>query len=211
LLDALVSALGSARLMLLVSYRPGYQHNWGSKENYRQIRLSALPTRDTHYLLEVLLGDDPALMPLRQLLNARVGNPFFIEETVRSLVETQYLAGERGHYRLLRPTGTIQVPPTVQAILAARIDRLLPADKYLLQIASVAGLEIPLALLRPMADLTEDALVDALDRLQAAGFLYESGFFPDIEYSFVHALTHEVTYDGLLRMRRRALHDRRAH
>ncbi len=208
LLDALVSALGAARLMLLVSYRPGYQHDWGSKENYHQIRLSALPARDTRYLLEALLGDDPTLASLKQLLIARGGNPFFIEETVRSLVETQYLAGERGHYRLMRPTGTIQVPPTVRAILAARIDRLLPADKNLLQIASVAGREIPFAVLRPMAGLTEGALGDALDRLQAAGFLYESGFFPDVEYSFVHALTHEVTYDGLLRMRRRALHAR---
>ena len=208
LLDALVTVLSSARLMLLVSYRPDYQHNWGSKENYRQIRLSGLPTRDTRYLLEALLGEDPELASLKQLLVARGGNPFFIEETVRSLEETQYLAGERGHYRLLRPTVNIQVPPTVQAILAARIDRLLPGDKNLLQIASVAGREAPLAVLRPMADQTESALEDALDRLLAAGFLYESGSFPDVEYSFVHALTHEVTYDGLLRTRRRALHAR---
>jgi class 3 adenylate cyclase/tetratricopeptide (TPR) repeat protein len=208
LLDSLVSSLGSARIMLLVSFRPDYQHSWGSKENYHQIRLSALPTRDTAYLLEALLGEDPALAPLKQHLIARGGNPFFMEETVRSLVETHYLAGERGRYRLLRPTGAIQAPPTVQAILAARIDRLLPGDKNLLQIASVVGREIPLAVLRPMADLTEGALRDALDRLQAAGFLYESGFYPDVEYAFVHALTHEVTYDGVLRARRRALHAR---
>ena len=208
LLDSLVSSLGSARLMLLVSFRPDYQHNWGGKENYHQIRLSALPTRDTAYLLEALLGEDPELAPLKQHLIARGGNPFFMEETVRSLVETHYLAGERGHYRLLRPTGAIQAPPTVQAILAARIDRLLPRDKNLLQIASVVGREFPLAVLRPMADLSEGALRDALDRLQAAGFLYESGLYPDVEYSFVHALTHEVTYDGLLRARRRALHAR---
>lgn len=208
LLDALAGALGSARLMLLVSYRPGYQHSWGNKENYHQIRLNTLPSRETRYLLEALLGVDQGLASLKQLLAARGGNPFFIEETVRSLVETQYLAGERGHYRLLRPTGTIQIPPTVQAILAARIDRLRPGDKNLLQIASVAGREIPLAVLRLMADLPEGALADALDRLQAAGFIYESGFFPDVEYAFVHALTHEVTYDGLLRTRRRALHAR---
>ena len=208
LLDALVSALGSARLMLLVSYRPGYQHNWGSNENYHQIRLSALPRRDTAFLLEALLGEAPELAPLKQLLVARGGNPFFIEETVRSLVETEYLAGERGHYRLLRPTGTIEVPPTVQAILAARIDRLVPADKNLLQIASVVGREIPLAVLRPMADLAEGTLSDAIGRLQASGFLYESAFFPDVECAFVHALTQKVTYDGLLRTRRRALHAR---
>jgi predicted ATPase len=148
-----------------------------------------LPARDTRYLLEALLGDDPTLASLKQLLIARGGNPFFIEETVRSLVETQYLAGERGHYRLMRPTGTIQVPPTVRALLAARIDRLLPADKNLLQIASVVGREIRSPYLRPMAGLDGGALGDALDRLQAAGFLYESGFFPDREYSYTRSPT----------------------
>jgi class 3 adenylate cyclase/tetratricopeptide (TPR) repeat protein len=208
LLDALVSALGSARLLLVVSYRPGYQHNWGSDANYHQIRLSALPSDDTRDLLEVLLGKDPELIPFKQLLILRGGNPFFLEETVRALVETQYLSGERGHYRLRRPTGNIQVPPTVQATLAARIDRLPPSDKNLLQIASVVGRDIPLAVLRPMADLAEDALNNGLDRLQRAGFLYETGYYPDVEYSFTHALTHEVTYDGLLRTRRRSLHAR---
>jgi len=208
LLDALAGALGPARLLLLVTYRPGYQDVWGSRPNYRQIRLSALPTHDTHDLLEVLLGRDPDLDPLKQLLMGRGGNPFFLEETVRALVETQALSGERGHYRLMRPIGNIQVPPTVQAILAARIDRLLPGDKNLLQIASVVGREIPLAVLRPMADFTEDALNHALEHLQTAEFLFETGLYPDVEYSFTHALTHEVTYNGLLRARRSSLHAR---
>ncbi len=208
LLDALAGALGSARLLLLVTYRPGYEHVWGSKVNYSQIRLSALPTHDTRDLLEVLLGDDPELNPLKQLLILRGGNPFFLEETVRALVETQALSGERGHYRLMRPIGNIKVPPTVQATLAARIDRLLPNDKSLLQIASVVGREIPLAVLRPMADFTEVALNDALERLQTAEFLFETGLYPDVEYSFTHALTHEVTYNGLLRARRSSLHAR---
>jgi class 3 adenylate cyclase/tetratricopeptide (TPR) repeat protein len=208
LLDALAGALGSAHLLLLVTYRPGYQHIWGNKVNYHQIRLSALPTQDTRDLLEVLLGKDPELTPLKQLLIGRGGNPFFLEETVRALVETQALSGERSHYRLMRPIGNIQVPPTVQAILAARIDRLLPTDKNLLQIASVVGREILLAVLRPMADLTEEALNLALERLQTAEFLYETGVYPDVEYSFTHALTHEVTYNGLLRARRCSLHAR---
>jgi class 3 adenylate cyclase/tetratricopeptide (TPR) repeat protein len=208
LLDALAGALGSARLLLLVTYRPGYEHVWSSRANYRQIRLSALPTHDTRDLLEVLLGNDPELNPLKQLLIERGGNPFFLEETVRALVETQALSGERGHYRLMRAVGNIEVPPTVHAILAARIDRLHPSDKNLLQIASVAGREIPLAVLRPMTDLTEDALNHALDHLQTAEFLFESGLYPDVEYSFTHALTHEVTYNGLLRARRSSLHAR---
>ena len=171
LLDGLAGALGSARLLLLVSYRPGYQHIWGSKANYRQIRLSALPTDDTRDLLEVLLGKDPELTPLKQLLIGRGGNPFFLEETVRALVETQALSGERGHYRLTRPIEDIQVPPTVQATLAARIDRLLPGDKNLLQIASVVGREIPLAVLRPMADLTEEvsSVPTLIEEIQLVG------------------------------------------
>lgn len=208
LLDALVGVLGSACLLLLVTYRPGYEHVWGGRPNYHQIRLSALPTHDTRDLLEVLVGSDPDLDPLKQLLIERGGNPFFLEETVRALVETQALSGERGHYRLMRPIENIQVPPTVQAILAARIDRLHPSDKNLLQIASVAGREVPLAVLRPMTDLTEDALNHALDHLQTAEFLFESGLYPDVEYSFTHALTHEVTYNGLLRARRSSLHAR---
>jgi class 3 adenylate cyclase/tetratricopeptide (TPR) repeat protein len=208
LLDALAGALGSARLLLLVTYRPGYQHIWSSRQNYCEIRLSTLPTEDTKDLLEVLLGRDPELAPLKQLLIVRGGNPFFLEETVRALVETQALSGERGDYRLMRPIGNIQVPPTVQAILAARIDRLLPGDKNLLQVASVVGREIPLAVLRPMSDFTEEALNHALEHLQTAEFLFETGVYPDVEYSFTHALTHEVTYNGLLRARRSSLHAR---
>jgi tetratricopeptide (TPR) repeat protein len=208
LLDALAGALASARLLLLVTYRPGYEHVWGSKTNYRQIRLSPLPTDETRDLLEVLLGNDPELNPLKQLLIGRGGNPFFLEETVRALVETQALSGERGHYRLMRPIENIQVPPTVQAILAARIDRLPPNDKNLLQIASVVGREVPLAVLRPMSDFTEEALNHALEHLQTAEFLFETGLYPDVEYSFTHALTHEVTYNGLLRSRRSLLHAR---
>ena len=208
LLDALADALGSARLLLLVTYRPGYEHGWGSNANYRQIRLSPLPTDDTRDLLEVLLGHDPELNPLKQLLIDRGGNPFFLEETVRALVETQALSGERGQYRLTRPIENIRVPPTVQAILAARIDRLPPDDKNLLQIASVAGREVPLAVLRPMSNFTEEALNHALEHLQMAEFLFETGLYPDVEYSFTHALTHEVTYNGLLRARRSSLHAR---
>ncbi len=208
LLDALAGALDPARLLLLVTYRPGYELVWSSRANYRQVRLNALPTDDTQDLLEVLLGKDPELVPLKKLLMGRGGNPFFLEETVRALVETQALSGDRGNYRLMRPIENIQVPPTVQAILSARIDRLLPDDKNLLQIASIVGREVPLAVLRPMADFTEEALGHALEHLQAAEFLFETGLYPDVEYAFTHALTHEVTYNGLLRARRSSLHAR---
>jgi class 3 adenylate cyclase/tetratricopeptide (TPR) repeat protein len=206
-LDGLVESLGSSRLLLLVNYRPEYQHLWGSKTFYSQQRLDALPAESAGELLDALLGEDPGLAPLKQLLVKR-GNPFFLEETVRTLVETKALAGERGRYRLSQPVQAIQVPPTVQVMLAARIDRLSLEDKRLLQTASVVGKDVPSALLQAIADLSEEALRRGLDRLQAAEFLYETGLYPDLEYSFKHALTHDVTYGGLLQERRRELHAR---
>jgi len=208
LLDGIVESLGSARLLLLVNYRPGYQHTWGSRTYYSQMRLDVLPAAESAgELLEALLGDDPGLGPLKQLLVKR-GNPFFLEETVRTLVETKALAGERGRYRLTQPVQTIQVPATVQVMLAARIDRLASEDKRLLQVAAVLGKDVPFALLQAIAELPDDALRRGVDHLQAAEFVYETGLFPDLEYAFKHALTHEVTYGGLLQERRRELHAR---
>jgi class 3 adenylate cyclase/tetratricopeptide (TPR) repeat protein len=207
LLEALVDSLGSARLLLLVNYRPEYQHSWGSKTSYSQLRLDALPAESAGELLEALLGDDPGLAPLKQLLVKR-GNPFFLEETIRTLAETKVLVGERARYRLTQPVQAIQIPATVQVILAARIDRLSPEDKRLLQVASVVGKDVPWVLLQAIADLPDEAVRHGLDRLQAAEFLYETRLFPELEFSFKHALTHEVTYGGLLLERRHALHAR---
>jgi class 3 adenylate cyclase/tetratricopeptide (TPR) repeat protein len=207
LLDGLVESLGSARLLLLVNYRPGYEHTWGSRTYYSQMRLDVLPAESAGEFLESLLGDDPGLGPLKQLL-VRRGNPFFLEETVQTLVETAALVGERGRYRLTQPVPTIQVPATVQVMLAARIDRLAPGDKRLLQVAAVVGKDVPFALLQAIAELPDDALRRGLDHLQAAEFVYETRMFPDLEYAFKHALTHEVTYGGLLQERRRDLHAR---
>jgi predicted ATPase len=174
LLDSLVESLGSARLLLLVNYRPEYEHRWGSKTACSQLRLDALPAESAAELLAALLGPDPAVAQLTQMLVKR-GNPFFLEETVRTLVETGALAGERGAYRLTRPVEALQVPATVQTILAARIDRLSPEDKHLLQVASVVGKDVPFMLLQAIAELPDEALRGGLDRLQAAEFLYETG------------------------------------
>jgi len=171
------------------------------------MRLDALSTQHAGELLDMLLGADPGLEPLKELLVKR-GNPFFLEETVRTLVETKVLAGERGRYRLTQSVQTIQVPATVQVMLAARIDRLPSEDKHLLQTASVVGKDVPFALLQAIAELPDEALRRGLEHLQAAEFLYEAGLFPDLEYTFKHALTHEVTYGGLLQERRRELHAR---
>ena len=158
-LDALVESLPAARLLLLVNYRPEYRHDWGSKTAYTQLRLDPLPVASAAALLRTLLGDNPGLEPMKHLLIARTaGNPFFLEESVRTLAETGVLEGEPGAYRLVRGLPTIQVPPTVQAVMAARIDRLPPEEKHLLQIAAVIGTEVPFPLLQSIAELSEEAL-----------------------------------------------------
>jgi class 3 adenylate cyclase/tetratricopeptide (TPR) repeat protein len=209
LLDSVVESLPTARLLLLVNYRPEYQHAWGSKTYYRQLRIDPLPPESAEELLEALLGNDAGLRPLKQLLIERTeGNPFFLEESVRTLVETKVLAGERGGYHLARASHTLQIPATAQAILAARIDRLAPEDKRLLQAASVIGKDVSFTLLQAVAEGSEEGLRRGLANLQTAEFLYEARLFPDLEYTFKHALTHDVAYGSLLQERRRALHAR---
>jgi tetratricopeptide (TPR) repeat protein len=209
LLDRLVDSLPTARILLLVNYRPEYQHGWSNKTSYTQLRLDPLPSASADEVLQALLGDDPSLTPLKPRLIARAeGNPFFLEESVRALVETGVLVGERSAYRLERALQSLQVPATVQAVLAARIDRLLPEEKGLLQTAAVIGMEVSLALLQAIAETPEELLQRSLAQLQTAEFLYETRLFPEYEYTFKHALTHEVAYSGLLQERRRALHAR---
>src|SRR5262249_13788312 len=146
---------------------------------------------------------------LKRLLVERTeGNPFLVEESVRTLVETGALAGERGGYRLTRAAKTFEIPATAQAMLAARIDRLALEDKRLLQASSVIGKDVPLLLLEAIADMPDEELRRSVSRLQRAEFLYEAKLFPDVEYTFKHSLTHEVTYGGLLHDRRRTVHAR---
>jgi predicted ATPase len=209
LLDSLIESLPTARLLVLVNYRPEYQHGWGSKTYYTQLRIDPLTPESAGELLQALLGSDSSLAPLKQLLFERTeGNPFFIEESIRTLVESKLLGGERGNYRLARPIEGTQVPATVQAVLAARIDRLPPEDKRILHSAAVVGKDVSFALLQAIADQSEEELRPSLARLQAGEFLYETSLFPDLEYTFKHALTHEVAYGSLLQERRRVLHAR---
>jgi class 3 adenylate cyclase/tetratricopeptide (TPR) repeat protein len=207
LLDSLVESLPTAHVLLLVNYRPEYQHGWGSKTYYTQLRLDPLPPAGAAEVLQALLGDDPRLAPLTQFLIARTeGNPFFLEESVRTLVETGVLVGAPCAYQLVKPLQDLQVPATVQAMLAARIDRLPLEEKRLLQTAAVIGHEVSLPLLQAITELSEEALQRGLAHLQAAEFLYETRLFPEREFTFKHALTHEVAYSSLLQERRRVLH-----
>jgi class 3 adenylate cyclase/tetratricopeptide (TPR) repeat protein len=209
LLNNLVASLPTARILLLVNCRPEYQHGWGSKTYYTQLRLDPLPPIGADEFLHALLGDDPSLAPLKELLIARTGgNPFFLEESVRTLLESGVLVGEPGAARLAQALPTVQVPATVQAVLAARIDRLSAEEKHLLQTAAVIGTEVPCPLLQAIAEVPEGALYRGLAQLQAAEFLHETCLFPEQAYAFKHALTHEVAYGSLLQERRRMLHAR---
>jgi class 3 adenylate cyclase/tetratricopeptide (TPR) repeat protein len=234
LLDGLVEGLPTARILLLVNYRPEYTHAWGNKTYYTQIRIDPLREDSAQALLDALLGmahsvsDDgrvegrPGTSPLhdlkRLLIERTEGNPFFLEESVRTLVETGALVGGRGAYWLAAEVAGIRVPATVQAVLAARIDRLPSNEKWLLQTAAVIGKDVPFALLRAITaeaagtatrdSFSEEDLSVGLAHLQAAEFLYEASLFPALEYTFKHALTHEVAYGSLLQERRKALHAR---
>ena len=209
LLTELAATTRDARVLLLVSYRPQFEDEWRGLANYQQLRLEPLGGESVTELLQLLLGPDPSLEPLRPFLLTRAGgNPFFVEEIVQTLVDAGVLAGGRGGYRLTRPFSSVQVPPTVQAVLAARIDGLPAVEKRLLQEAAVIGHDVPFALLHVIAGLPEDELRGRLDHLRAAGFLYATQLFPELQYTFKHALTHDVAYSGLLHDRRRDIHAR---
>jgi class 3 adenylate cyclase/predicted ATPase len=207
LLDSLIDSLPTARLLLLINYRPEYQHGWGSKTYYTQLRLDPLLPASAEAVLDTLLGQDLSLEPLKRLLiECTEGNPFFLEESVRTLVETGVLAGEPSAYRLAQAVPTIQVPATVQAVLAARIDRLPPEEKQLVQAAAVIGTEVPFPLLQAIAELPEAGLHRGLAHLQASEFLYETRLFPERAYTFKHALTQQVAYQSLLTSTRQRYH-----
>jgi class 3 adenylate cyclase/tetratricopeptide (TPR) repeat protein len=208
LLDLLVDAIPNARALLLVNYRPEYRHGWGSKTHYAQLRLDPLGQESAEELLAALVGDDAALQPLRRLIIEKThGNPFFMEETVQVLLDEGVLV-RNGAVTLTRPLGELKIPPTVQAILAARIDRLPADEKGLLQTLAVIGKEFPLGLVRQVTGESGDDLERMLRNLQLGEFIFEQPALPDVEYSFKHSLTLEVAYNSVLTERRRALHER---
>lgn len=209
LLDSLVDSVPTAQMLLLVNYRPEYEHRWGNKTYYTQLGLEPLPPESAEALLNGLLGSDESLGAVKRLLIERTeGNPFFLEESVRSLAETKVLVGERGAHRLAITSDSIDIPSTVHAVLAARIDRLSAEEKHLLAIAAVIGKVVPLALLQAVSESDELSLRQGLTHLQETEFVYETALFPEIEYTFKHALTQEVAYGTLLTEQRRKLHAR---
>jgi class 3 adenylate cyclase/tetratricopeptide (TPR) repeat protein len=209
LLNEVVVAAQDARLLLVVNFRPEHKVEWRNRLNYLQLRLDAFASEDLAEFLQTLLGSDGNLFTLKEFLGERAsGNPFFVEEIVRRLVGTAVLEGTRGSYRLARPFSSTEVPPTIQAVLAARIDALPAAAKHLLEEAAVIGHDVPFALLHAICGLAEDQVRGLLDNLQTAEFLHATQLFPELRFKFKHSLTHDVAYSGVLRERRRAIHAR---
>ncbi len=207
-LNLLADALATARILLLVNYRPEYRHEWGNKTYYTQLRLDPLGKESAGEMLTTLLSDGTELGPLKRLIIERTeGNPFFMEETVQVLLDEGALV-RNGTVKLTKALGELRIPPTVQGILAARIDRLPTDEKELLQTLAVMGKEFRLALVKRVAGKPDDALQRMLADLQLGEFIYEQPAFPDIEYTFKHALTQEVAYNSLLAERRKLLHER---
>ena len=236
-LDVLSESVASARLLLLTNYRPEYRQEWGQKTYYTQLRLAPFGKAEAEEFLDELLGThsspDPllreergipllagrgqgegrteALQHLKQLILEKTeGTPFFMEEVVQTLAEEGVLSGERGQYRLEQAPTELHISPTVQGVLAARIDRLAADEKALLQQLAVIGREFPLSLVRQVIPQPEEELYRLLSSLQHKEFLYEQPAFPEVEYIFKHALTQEVAYGTVLHEQRKALHEHTA-
>ncbi len=208
-LTQLVEAIPGTRNLTIMNFRPEYSAPWMRKSYYRQISLAPLGPEAIKALLADLLGEHPSLNGLPDLVQERTaGNPFFIEEVVRALAESGSLEGKRGAYRLVRPIDQTAVPPTVNTVLAARIDRLSEREKSLLQSAAVIGREFSEPILARAAALGERQLEPALRGLIAAEFLYEQELYPEAIYAFKHPLTQEVAYHSQLGERRAAVHRR---
>ena len=208
LLDLLVDSVASARILMLVNYRPEYHHEWGNRTCYTQLRLDPLGGQSADEMLHALLGGDASLQSLKRLIIEKTqGNPFFMEEIARALVEQGVLV-RNGATRLTKPLTEIHVPPTVHGILASRIDALPAPQKDLLQTLAVIGKDFPLNLVRHITASPDDRLEPILKGLQAGEFIYERPALGEAEYTFKHALTQEVAYNSVLMERRRLLHER---
>ncbi|MEA3161272.1 MAG: hypothetical protein QOD95_2820, partial [Gammaproteobacteria bacterium] len=207
--ESLVEAMGASRLLVVLTCRPEYEARWESRDCVTKVELEALETGAADQLVRALLGDSADNAGLRSLIVARTGGtPLFIEETVRTLVESGVLRTRDGGYELTREIHEIQIPETVQSVIAARIDRLSSKRKALLQMASVIGSDIPLTLLRDVVDLAGLELQKLLAELQTAHFLIERSSATAVQWKFRHALVHEVAYGGLIAAKRQMLHAR---
>jgi class 3 adenylate cyclase/tetratricopeptide (TPR) repeat protein len=211
LLNLLVDSIGTARILLLVNYRPEYRHDWGGRTYYTQLRLDPLGRENADEMLDSLLGADPDLVALKRLIIERTeGNPFFIEEMFQGLLDEGALIRD-GQVKLTRPIAELKIPTTVQAILAARIDRLPAPERELLQTLAAIGSDLGLELIKKVTGKNEEQLEPLLSNLEQSEFVYEQPSIGAVAYTFKHALTQEVAYNTLVTERRRLIHAQTAH
>jgi class 3 adenylate cyclase/tetratricopeptide (TPR) repeat protein len=209
LLNLLADGIGTSKILMLVNYRPEYSHSWSGKTYYTQLRLDPLGRESAEEMLMALMGESKDLAPLtRLIIDKTEGNPFFMEEIYQALIEEGALVREGSAVKLLKSLNQLKIPPTVQGIVAARIDRLPEHEKEALQILAVIGKEFQLALASRIIDRPNDDLERMLSQLQLAEFIYEQPGAGDIEYTFKHAYTRDVAYNEVLVGRRKVLHGR---
>ncbi len=206
-LAQVVDAAAGTRTLVLVNFRPEYRAAWTAKSYYRQLPLGPLSRAATQELVQDLIGRHPSVARLPDVIRLRTGgNPFFTEEVVRALVEGGTLEGSRGEYRLVRSMESIEIPATVQAVLAARIDRLAERERGVLQTAALIGKEFPWAILERVVDGSTGELTASLASLERAEFIFQRSLYPEAEYAFRHPLTQEVALHSQLSDRRRRVH-----
>jgi class 3 adenylate cyclase/tetratricopeptide (TPR) repeat protein len=207
-LDYLIGWLANTPILLVLLYRPEYTHSWGNKSYYTQISLDQLSARNSGDLVQAILEEGEVVPELNELILGRAGgNPLFVEELTRSLVENGSIHRQDDHYVLARKPSEIQVPDTIHGIIAARMDRVEESLKRIMQVASVIGREFAYRILATITGMSED-LKGSLLNLQGLEFIYEKQLFPELEYMFKHALTQEVAYSSLLSKRRREIHEK---
>ncbi|MDJ0817096.1 MAG: adenylate/guanylate cyclase domain-containing protein [Desulfobacterales bacterium] len=208
-IEQLVNSVKHTCTLIILNFRPEYRRRWMDRSVYRNLPLPALNNECAREFVDELLGKDPSAQSLAQKIVSRTaGNPFFIEELVRTLVEGGNLSGQRGAYRLENPVKTQTLPRTVQTVLAARIDRLGEKAKLVLQTASVIGQEFEKRVLHVALDLPEIELDDCLGGLIEVEFVYEKEFYPELIYAFQHPIVMEVAYRSLLSRPRADMHRR---
>jgi predicted ATPase len=209
ILERLIDGVATQPVLLLTTFRPEFEHDWGTKSNYNQVRLEPLRREEAESVVGAMLGDDGGVRELVRLIAERTdGVPLFIEETVQSLVQSGALQGLPGAYSVYGEVSSLRVPPTVQSVIAARIDRLAADERWLLQNAAVVGRDVSLSILASIASLDEGAANEGILKLQSAGFLYESQLYPVQIFTFKHALVQKVAYESLLNADRQLLHSR---
>jgi tetratricopeptide (TPR) repeat protein len=206
LLDYLIGWLAGAQILLVLLYRPEDTHQWCSKSYYRKIGLNQLTTQSSAELVQAILEGGEASPEIRELiLNRTSGNPLYMEELTHSLLENGSIRKKNRQFVLSDKAADIQVPDTIQGIIAARMDRLEDNLKRTMQVASVIGRDFAFRILQTITGLREE-LKAYLINLQGLEFIYEKSLFPELEYIFKHALTQEVAYNSVLHKRRKEIH-----